>query len=79
VYKLTLLLEHFPHKEIELSYMSNFDLNKQNQQKKPDAETHSQTLGRESGQIGDLHQVPPLEALGTLRKKERMNCGSQRV
>jgi hypothetical protein len=36
-----------------------------------DAENHSQTLGGERAQIGDLHQVPPLGTQRTQWKRGR--------
>lgn len=43
-----------------------------------ESETHIQTLGEERAQIGDLHQILPLGAHGTLWKRERKNYRSQR-
>ena len=48
------------------------------QQMEVGAETHSQTVGRESVKTADLFWVHALRDLGTWQKRGRKNCSSQR-
>lgn len=55
--------------------MSFIDLNSLST---PDFDFVYQSLGGERAHIQDLHCVPPLAAWGTLHKKGREDCRSQR-